>query len=289
MIHPALHYYNFWREVVRFYAERNVEEMREASKSRPGQSYTPIDRWSLSAYEWARSSAQAPLNYRLQLGVSGLSDAHLDQRGLFEPLVEQFEPVITVNCYYYRSRHPLMSIWPNGDFMFHTNPEYYMNVMTDATFLRTNYAVGKRVWLIPRTPDTLRTRWQRLDERDYNTHHLYLPKTVFLSNVLYRLNYTDQWIFTAPGIMPLEQDAQQRLTEGYGQAERRYARARRKVEHNVDAAKRTKLALYIPKRGRMTGLEAVSEFSQHMRVYPASKPEEAENNGNSVVTSTVHR
>lgn len=288
---PVHHYYAFWREVIRFHGERHVEEMRTNSASRPAPGITSIEKWSLSSNEWARASAHGPLNYRLAVAATGITDSHLDLAGgLFVPMIEQFEPIITVNCYYYRRRHPLMSVWPNGDFMFHSAPEYYMNPFIESTFMRTNYAVGKRVWLLPQEKEHLRNRWARLDEADYEANRLYLPKHTFATDVRYHLVYKhDQWLFAVGGHVGTEVQARTRLDEGYAAAERRYARARRKATRAVPADRQDKLAIYVPKVGRMTGMAALAEFTQHMRVYPASKPEEAHDGSNRLVASPVRR
>lgn len=286
---PVHHYYAFWREVIRFHAERHVEEMRANSSTRPAPGITSIEKWSLDHYKWARESAQAPLNYRMSVSATGITDNHLDLAGgLFVPMIEQFEPIITVNVYYYRRRHALMSVWPNGEFMFHNAPAYYMNPFIDATFMRTNYAVGKRVWLLPQEKDHLRNRYSRLDETDFEANRLYVPKHTFATEVKYHLvRKHDQWLFAVDGLCGVDISARKRLEDGYAEAERRYERARRKANRATEEHKREKLVLYVPKHGRMTGFEAVEEFTQHMRVYPAPKPEEAHDGSNHMVASPV--
>jgi hypothetical protein len=278
---PAMHHYRFWREVIRFHGEYRVERLR---KEIP-ETLSPdaIESWSIDREGHYRQYAHAPINYRLGLAVSGLSAKHLVDAALIGPLAEQYEPIITVNMYVSRGRQALMTAWPNGEFQFHVHPHWWIAPLCAGTFLRSAYAVRKRVYVLPQTTEELRLNaYCRLDEKNYTENRLYLPKSALRSGGTYELVYKhDQWIFVSS-----DPTTQSYLDEGYGQAERRYARHKRRAERDQPIT-REKLAVYIPKHGRMTGLEAVDAFSTHMRTYPALKPEEA-TDGDCLVSSPVH-
>jgi len=294
---PALDLYRFWRETVRFHTESTVEHLRVTAESRPGTGATrpSVERWSLDTQQWAAAGSYAPLDYRMGLSVTGLSAKHIDP-GLIEPTLDEYEPIITLNVQAYRSRHVLMTLWPNGDFRLDDIPSTWYQIFPRWTFFRTSYAAGRRVWTLPvNDKERGRGSWVALNESDYQTHRLYVPNYSFIAGALYRLE-TDaeqRWKFAAIPLNAVRDNREERalecITAGYGACERRYARHKRLVERAVPENKRQRLALYVPKHGRMTGLEAVAEMSRHLRVYPAPMPEEATDGSDNMVASPVHR
>ena len=279
---PALDLYRFWREVVRFHQEATVLNVRERC-----QNETDPETASTVFQNWNKSTAYAPLNYRMGLAVSGISARHLDA-GLVPARIEEFEPVITLNVGG-RWRTALMSLYPNGDFLLDDLPSTFYQVFPRWTFFATSYAAGRRVWLLPLADERIGQGWTRLAESDWKLRRPYVPNYAFIADQQYRLVMDGQqfWRFEPlPGARALATDA---INNGYAQCERRYARHQKAAQVLTETQKREKLALYIPKRGRMTGFEAVDEFTQHMRVYPAPKPEEAHDGSNHLVASPVHR
>lgn len=296
MNNPAINLYRFWRETIRFHNETTVEHLRVTAESRPGTGATrpSVEQWSLDTQKWATASSYAPLDYRMGLSVTGLSAKHLDPGALIEPTLDEYEPVITMNVGCRRRRYALMTLWPNGDFRLDDLPSTWYQIFPRWTFFRTSYAAGRRVWMLP-TSDETSHRWVALDETNWQVGRLYVPNYAFVSGGLYRLEKQPdaQWKFTAihmnavPDV--IEQRAAEYLDKGYARTEQRYARHRRASERSLPASKQQRLALYIPKHGRMTGLEAVAEMTRHMRVFPAPMPEEAADGSDNLVASTVHR
>lgn len=288
---PALSLYKYWREVIRFHNEQEVAEVRKDAATRPNPGMTRPDRYSEDRRQWARTSARAPLNYRLALAVTGVSANHVDA-GMIEPTFEEYEPVITMNVRAYRStRYPLMTLYPNGDFRLDDLPSCYYQIFPYWTFFQTSYAAGRRVWMLPQEEEEVGSRsWSRLDEKDWQAHRLYVPNYSFKAGCNYRLvaDKEGRWKFATTGrLESVETNAAKLLAEGYDVCERRYARNRRMSERTISPDQRSKLALYVSKHGRMTGDEAVLQMVNHMRVYPALRPQEAPN-GNGLVTSPVH-
>lgn len=290
---PAISLYRMWREVYRFHTERSVIEARKASTERPKQ--TSIEDWSLGKYSWAKGTRHVPLNYRLFVSMSGLTDRHLET-GLAPATAQECEPILTLNVTsnYTRAVVPLMSVWPNGDFILDRVPYSWYQVFPHWTFIKTGYAAGKRIWFLPREQDMTRPMWEHLDPTDFRTHRPYVPRDVFVTGGAYRLemNGTGEYVFVAQGY-PANQSASQltaaqKLAEGYASVERRYERFRRASEKTLPPSQRHKLAVYIPKQGRVTGLEAVDEFTKHLRVYPAPTPEEAKDGNDDLVTGPIH-
>lgn len=297
MSNPAIDLYKYWRESVRFHNESTVEHLRVTAESRPGSGATrpTVEQWSLSTQSWATSSCYVPLDYRMGLSVTGLSAKHLDGNALIEPTLDEYEPIITMNVGCHRRRYPLMTLWPNGDFRLDDLPSTWYQIFPRWTFFRTSYAAGRRVWLLANDGKEKHQRWVHLNEKDYTARRLYVPNYTFVSGALYRLEQQPdkQWKFAAISLNAVpdvtEQRAAEYLESGYARTERRYERYRRAAERDVPLNRQQRLALYVPKHGRMTGMEAVAEMSRHLRVYPAPMPEEAANGSDHVVTSPVHR
>lgn len=289
---PALDMYRFWREVVRFHCEAVTENLREQAKSRP--QHTDVEKWSLDVQKWATASSYAPLDYRMGLSVTGLSVKHLD-RGLIDPLLEQYEPIITMNVQCRRNRYALMTLWPNGDFRLDDLPSTWYQIFPRWTFFRTSYAAGRRVWTLPVSDKERTQRWIALNEADFQTHRMYVPNYSFISGALYRLEMDtrQQWRFAAIPLNAVRDKQEERalecITAGYSACERRYTRHQRAAERAVPLNRQQRLALYVPKHGRMTGMEAIAEMSRHLRVYPAPMPEEATDGSDNMVASPVHR
>lgn len=269
---PAISLYRFWREVVRFHGEDAVRSVRDDSDSRQNKSMNNIDRWSVDFLRYARERGAYPLNYRLALNVTGISARHHDP-GLLAPLKDQYEPIITLSLRHWRRWVPLMTLWPNGDFELDSLPYDYYQVFPSWTFFRTGYAAGKRVWSLP-TNDSKYGNW--LNATDYKEHRMYVPRDSFIPTCSYRLvlNARGQWSFATQGLLDgKEQRATKLLADGHAAVERRYERNRRAAEKTGPAVPPQRLALYVPKHGRMTGQEAVNEMASHMRVYePAPSP-----------------
>lgn len=289
---PALSQYRYWREVIRYHGERTVQAMRREAFD--GTRTRDVESWSLDFFRYARERGQHSLNYRLALNITGLSARHLDP-GMLRPTQDEYEPVITMSIRSYGCWRPLMTLFPNGDFDLDAVPYDYYQVFPAWTFIKTGYAAGKRVWCLPvETND----HFEWLNQADYTKRRPYVPRDSFVAGCQYRLeaNARGQWNFATvePHQLPTgslyhkQVRATELLTTGHQVVERRYERFRRAAERDIPANRRQKLALYIPKQGRVTGLEAVDEFSQHMRVFPAPKPEEAQDASNGVVTGPIH-
>lgn len=294
---PALDLYRFWRETVRFHTESTVEHLRVQAESRPGSGATrpSVERWSLDTQAWATASSYAPLDYRMGLSVTGLSAKHLDSPALIEPSLDEYEPIITMNVGCRRRRYALMTLWPNGDFRLDDLPSTWYQIFPRWTFFRTSYAAGRRVWMLPVSDKEKIQRWIALNEADFQAHRMYVPNYSFISGALYRLEMDarQQWRFAAIPMNAVRDQKEERALEcidsGYAACERRYARHQKAAERAVPLNRQQRLALYVPKHGRMTGMEAIAEMSRHLRVYPAPMPEEATDGSDNMVASPVHR
>lgn len=292
---PAVSLYRFWREAIRFHAEHEVQTLRRDSVDRPTSGLEwgdAIERWSLSSRQWARETLRAPLNYRLGLSVTGLSARHIDP-GMVAPMLDEYEPVITLNVMTYRqNRYALMTLFPNGDFQVDGTPYDWYQIYPRWTFFRTSYAAGRRVWMLPTKKDQHLNVWSSLQEKDYTTARPYVPNKTFDKGCHYRLvlDKNGFWRFASTGLLASDETrAAKKIEAGYDACDRRYERARRMVEKTPPTSQRHRLALYIPKHGRMTGQEAINEMASHMQVYtPAPKPEEANNANDHLVTSPIH-
>lgn len=260
---PALTLYRFWREAMRFHAEPRVARERDTLSSK----LNPNPYVNERASTWNGNNQWARLNYRLGLGLGGLSVRHLSAQEQCNAPIEAYEPILVLSKRSGYQTYPVMSLFPNGDFVLRQVPAGDVHTFTNWTFIRTAHAASQRVWMLPRNPDealNISGSWSNLREKDWQTHDLYLPLHSFHEDEEYKLAPDDdgKWRFVSLDPNPGKYGARL-LENGYAACFERYARYRRKSER-AEAASRPRHPTVTP--------EQVAEFTQHLRVYPAPRP-----------------
>jgi len=323
---PAVHLYSMWREIIRWHAETQVDWFREQAQSMVESTINnggrwlaiqedgEIERWTTKGmYTGSGNYHHAPLDYRMGLRVVGITDRHIFDTPTLGPDMTVFEPIIRLqvqhNGWYSRNRGktvPLMDLYPNGDFKLLQLPSTYHQIFPRWTFFRTSWVASHRQWIIPplgKSP-LLTSSWQRgwvsWDVTDWNTPIPYLPNHSFVVNGSYMLqpDIHGFWRITTQRDSPvgeydfkIDGDSAILLRKGYAASQRRYQRFERSSESAKAERTRDKIAIYVPGEGRRTGVDAVEQFSQHMRVFePVKATEEATEDGTDrLVTSPVHQ
>lgn len=310
---PAVRLYNFWHTIMEYQNPGAIEDARErlqhyvdaCRKNNSGATWSylrpDVEKYSLdSASTYYNQDAR--LDYRMGIHVVGLSDRHLgDEPTLFEGL-DDWQPIIQLSVgWRYRRYNAMMTLWPNGDFRIDTPPQEGAYIIYPRwTFFRTTWIAHKRQWL-PEQPGIKkvgRDGWVSVDEKNFHNPVPYVHGKTFKRGAHYRLVWDGRyWKFMSQYGLPdgnflynHDHAAKQRLDDAYAQCERRYERNRRISICGPTENRIRKIALYVPKHGRMTGMEAVQEFTQHMRVYqPVEATEEATHGSDSLVASPVHQ
>jgi hypothetical protein len=265
---PALELYDFWRAFIRFHCESGVDDIR-------------TDKYA--------STQSVQLDRYVKLSVAELSDLHLPQERLpFEADTDNalLEPVITLT--YRHNSGQVFTLYPNGDFVFNSAPNYYYRELNRYTFLYWSWAMRKRAFVVQDEP---RRAWGPagawVNPKDFERGRPYLTfdryKCPIHTDVDYRLvkkdAHSNDWVLQVVGNR--ESDAARAVKDSYAFAAARYDRFQRSDER----AQRT------PCRVEDKTNEKYDELVRHVAslvtVYEPRPKEATQNGSNVMVDSTV--
>jgi hypothetical protein len=311
---PAVRLYLLWREILRVHGEHRVEWYRDQMKPLVDRAIErgtwedvlddgTIERTSFDI-PTSYSQVDAPLDYRMSLRAVGITDRHAWETPTLGVDLTVFEPVIRLQV---RRRHAVLDLYPNGDFTLHNLPSRLYQIFPRWTFLKAAWIAGRRHWAVLPVEATPYIRnqhpaapgWVNFNEKDWQHPVPYLPNHSFVVGAHYQLvpDALGLWVISTQRNSPVgaydfhwDGNSAELLRAGYAQTQRRYRRFERASIRNIDQRTRDKIAIYVPKHGRMTGLEAVERFSQNMRVYePVKAVKEATDGRDSLDTSPIHQ
>lgn len=310
---PAVRLYSYWRTIMEYQGRRHIYDARERletfatslrTKNLPWESArSDIESYSLSAHQSNGYAPQVMMDYRMGLRVVGMSDRHVAEENRLWNDLSDWLPVIqlAVRIRYSRS-YNVMTLWPNGDFRIEIPPHEGMHqIYPQWTFFRTSWAASSRAWLPEQAdePHTARGGWVSIDVKDFHKGVPYVGRRAFRRGAHYRLAWDGKfWRFISQyGFddgnydFNTDADAKNVLRAEYDRCERRYERYRRLSISSTSESRTRKVAIYVPNHGRMTGLEAIQQFKQHMRVYegPTKATKEATDGTDGLVASAVHQ
>lgn len=310
---PAVRVYNYWRMMMEYQGRAHLLDAQDRlttfanslKQSKPSQPWdearSDIEQYMLQVQNSHYGAPHVMLDYRIGLRIVGMSDRHVaDDNPLWDSM-DDWQPVIQLALRIRYNRNvPIMTLWPNGDFRLDAVPaEGMYQIFPRWTFFRTSWAVSSRAWF-PEQPGMkpYRSGWVNIDEKDFHAAVPFVGRHTFKRGASYRLVWDGRyWRFASQYGCPdgnydlnLDAQARDRLKYEYDRCEKRYERYRRAaISGNTSEARIRKVAMYVPKHGRMTGMEAVQQFTQHMRVYAPVEAQEATHGNDGLVASTVHQ